>query len=486
MAEPPDLATLAKRYVDLWQEQLIAMAADPDLAQALLRLLATVGPRGRPPPRGTMTAGMTVSRPGPRPLGLHLASVAVASMGSLAALPLLRSGSKHWRPELASAVRALNGSLAGAAPEAVAAAVAAEVRERAAAFLVGVERYRAHPYRRAVPEPPVIWRDGTTRLIDYGPAGGAPVLVVPSLINRAYILDLADDKSFLRFLAGSGLRPLLVDWGWPGEAERRFTLTDYIAGRLEAAAETAVAVAGAPVGVVGYCMGGLLALALAERRPTLVTALALLATPWDFHAERAAQSQLLGRLAEPLVQALAKVGEVPVDLLQAMFAALDPLLVLRKFTRFAAIAEGAAEERDFVAVEDWLNDGVPLALPVMKECVGGWYGENTPKRGQWRIAGRPVLPARVAQPSLVVIPAQDRIVPPAGAAVLADQLPAAERLAPPLGHVGMMVAREAPTRLWLRLARWLARHAADAGSQKPRRGLSKKVSQPDLPSRGSS
>ena len=43
MAEPPDLATLAKRYLDLWQEQLIAMAADPDLADSLARLLAGLG-----------------------------------------------------------------------------------------------------------------------------------------------------------------------------------------------------------------------------------------------------------------------------------------------------------------------------------------------------------------------------------------------------------------------------------------------------------
>mgnify|MGYP000379059989 CR=1 FL=1 len=30
-----------------------------------------------------------------------------------------------------------------------------------------------------------------------------------------------------------GVRPMLLDWGWPGEAERGFTLTDYVAGRLE-------------------------------------------------------------------------------------------------------------------------------------------------------------------------------------------------------------------------------------------------------------
>ena len=50
----------------------------------------------------------------------------------------------------------------------------------------------------------------------------------------------------------------------------------------------------------------------------------------------------------------------------------------------------------------------------------------------------------MTQPSLVVVPAQDRIVPPASAAALATALPAAERLAPALGHIGMMVGSAAP------------------------------------------
>ena len=47
------------------------------------------------------------------------------------------------------------------------------------------------------------------------------------------MLDLLPGGSMLRFLAGEGLRPLLLDWGWPGAVERGFTLTDSIAGRLE-------------------------------------------------------------------------------------------------------------------------------------------------------------------------------------------------------------------------------------------------------------
>jgi polyhydroxyalkanoate synthase len=213
------------------------------------------------------------------------------------------------------------------------------------------------------------------------------------------------------------------------------------------------------VTVVGYCMGGLLALALAQRRMRDVAALVLLATPWDFHAEQAPQARLLGSLAELLAASWQLLGEIQVDVLQSFFVALDPLLALRKFTRFAALAEDSPEVESFVALEDWLNDGVPLALPTARECLGGWYGANATASGAWRVAGSPIVPARLTCPSLVVVPERDRIVPPGSAAALGRQLPNATHLSPPLGHIGM-IAGSAAERMWRPLTEWLLRHAA--------------------------
>jgi polyhydroxyalkanoate synthase subunit PhaC len=395
-------------------------------------------------------------RQGPRPLALHLANATGALMSSRAALPLLKSGLLPWRPEFALQGGSLTLALAGAKSDLVEAALDAELTRRAALFLEGVERYRRHPYRRDLPEPPLLWQEGTTRLLDYRPRGGTPLLVVPSLINRAYILDLAPGQSLLRYLTEQGLRPLLVDWGAPEKEERQFDVGAYITRRLEPAAEIARQAAGgvAPV-VLGYCMGGLLALALAARRPALVGALALLATPWRFHAERAEQARLLGVLAEPMARSYGALGEVPVDVLQALFAAQDPLLAVRKFSRFAGMVEDSPAALGFVALEDWLNDGVPLAVPVARECLGGWYGEDRPGRGRWRVDGKSIRPRDVEIPALVVVPAQDRIVPPATAAALAEELPSAERWTPRLGHIGMIVARDAPGAVWAPLAAWL-------------------------------
>ena len=72
----------------------------------------------------------------------------------------------------------------------------------------------------------------------------------------------------LRWLAGQGLRPLLLDWGTPGPAEAAFDLGRYGAERLVPALAEARRLAGRPVPVIGYCMGGTLAVGLAARGRT--------------------------------------------------------------------------------------------------------------------------------------------------------------------------------------------------------------------------
>ncbi len=235
-------------------------------------------------------------------------------------------------------------------------------------------------------DPPPIWDEGESRLLDYGGTGPA-VLFVPSLINRAYILDLMENASMLRWLAGQGVHPYLLDWGWPGEVERRFSLTDYIAGRLE----RALAALPGPVILAGYCMGGMLALAAALRAGATgsgrVTALALLATPWDFHAEDPEAARRVADTVPYMEGAMQFSGTLPIDALNTMFAMVDPYGVGEKYRDFAGQDKASPRAKRFVAMEDWLADGVPLAAPVAREALSSWYGANTPANGQWRVGG---------------------------------------------------------------------------------------------------
>ena len=415
-------------------------------------------------------APMILPRRGPRPLSLHL--ILGASRGMVALMTPLPSepGSSSWsggwpRSKAAQEGAAQGGaaqaeaariaaSLAslGASPEAFRAAVLRRLLREDAALLRGLAAYRRHPHVRALTEPPVIWREGAARLLDYATPGGGtsrPILFIPSLVNRAHVLDLDEGASLLRFLAANGVRPLLLDWGWPGTAERRFTLTDYIAGRLERA------LLAAPPGVIlaGYCMGGLLALAAALRQPDRVAGLALLATPWDFAT--GAQAAGIARLLPGFEPLMAAQGALSVDLLQSLFAMQDPFAIARKFRAFGRLDQASARARRFVALEDWLNDGVPLAAPVAREALGEWYGRNTPARGEWCVAGLPVTPADWRGPAFLAIPARDRIVPPASALPLAAAIPGARVHLAQAGHIGMVAGEGAEAALWRPLLEWV-------------------------------
>ena len=405
-------------------------------------------------------------RLGPRPLPLHLGTALMTWASSESAWQLWKRDSPSSKPastapegvaEILKEVSALGAD--GRFEE----ALHREIGRRMDRLAQGVVAYRNHPFERTLGTPPAAWQEGNTRLLDYGhthPAarkrGARAVLVVPSLINRWEVLDLTAEKSLLRGMAAAGLRPYLVDWGTPDDAERRFDLTAYVE-RLE----RAVAFVGkrsrrAPA-VMGYCMGGTLAVALAARQPRRVAGLALLAAPWDFHADKTGHAFLLS--AGPMLARMAdRLGELPVDVLQTLFWSLDPWLAVKKFGRFLGLDPQSDSAREFVLLEDWLNEGAPLAGPTARDCLIGWYGDNLPGEGRWVVGGKKIVPRKITRPALVMIPSGDRIVPPLSAAALADPkrgLKNATRIDLPLGHIGMVVSGRARELCWTPLVDWL-------------------------------
>jgi pimeloyl-ACP methyl ester carboxylesterase len=443
---PPELDALARDWITLWQTELAALALDRE-AQEAWRVLLSLWPAAaaaflRAPPDEPAAA--------PRP-----APAAVPPDAGAAEVEHLRERLAELERRLAGLepARAIADAVqrqAAGEPLAFPRAVFEEALRQDRDLIAGIAAYRRHPWRRDLPDPPVLWSEGDSRLLDFGGAGPV-LLLVPSLVNRASVLDLAPGHSMARFLAGQGIRVLLLDWGWPGEAERRFTLTDTIAGRLE----RAILAIGGRVVLGGYCMGGLLALAAAQRRPESVAALALLATPWDFHAADAGRAAQLAALAPLLEPAMEFAGTLPVDLLQVLFALLDPFGVAARYRAFAHLDQDSDRARLFVALEDWLNDGVPLAAPVARECLTGWYGANSPARGTWAVAGQAVSPAALELPCFIAVPARDRIVPPESARPLAAAIRGAVLHEPAAGHIGMVAGTTAEAALWRPLLAWL-------------------------------
>ena len=152
---------------------------------------------------------------------------------------------------------------------------------------------------------------------------------------------------------------------------------------------------------------------------------------------------------------MAESGTLSIDGLQTLFSLLDPGGVGAKYRDFAGQDQASARARMFVAMEDWLNDGIPLAAPVARETLDGWYGRNSPMAGEWRVLGKEVQPERLAMACFVATPARDRIVPPESAGALGRAIAGAVVHTPRAGHVGMVAGSSAREQLWEVLLDWL-------------------------------
>ena len=315
---------------------------------------------------------------------------------------------------------------------------------RTAAALVGLRAYQDAP-REPPPAPmPIRHRAGRAVLRDYG-GTGRPVVFVPSLINPPAILDLGE-RSLLRWIARQRVNPLLVDWGTPGEADRDLGMTAHVETLLVPLIEALAESTGEPPVLVGYCLGGTLAIAAAAC--TRVAGIATLAAPWRFAGYGEAR-EAMGAIWADAREACATLGVVPMEVLQAGFWRLDPSRTIAKYEAFGRMEPGTDAAAAFVRLEDWANAGAPLPYALGRDLFERFVGEDVSGRGEWRVGGQAVDPTGLACPTIELVSLSDQIVPVATAADLA------ERIEVGIGHVGMIVGSSAATHVWEPLMAWI-------------------------------
>lgn len=314
-------------------------------------------------------------------------------------------------------------------------------------FLQGVSAYRAHPFRRPTPEDQyqTIWQNDIARL-RYCGGTGEPVLLIPSLINKPYIFDLLPHNSLRRTLQDAGFAVYLLDWGIPSPGHNR-TVDDLMQNILHPILQQFQQ----PVHLAGYCMGGTLALAAAQLYPQYISKLVLLAAPWDFAPTRT--HQWLQQNPLPLDYLLQYSPLIDVDVLQSVFAMLDPESTCKRLASFATETDPNRLER-LVALEDWLADGIPLEPGICRTLLLDWHQNNQPLHHNWHVLNQPIVPENIQHPTLLISAARDNLVPPTSMAPLAETLPHVTWRNMPTGHIGLMVGRHAKN-VFENVAQWL-------------------------------
>ncbi len=392
---------------------------------------------------------------GPRPMALHLSNALGIWREAPAGAVRFLTGDGAWHPAIADDMAALKACMAD--PDSHSRflkAVGAGAGRQAEGFLQGINQYLQHPYVRPESDAVSCLNVGSCELFDFG-GDGQPILMVPSLVNPHYVLDLMPGRSLAQYLKQRGFRPFLVKWFDPGEEELSFGLSDFILKRAKPMLEYICALSGAACPVLGYCMGGTLMTGLAARAGDLVSSLALVAAPWDFASEVPHAGRRYAHVMAELLDQLPEGMPVPTDMMQVFFTSVDPTLSDRKFRRFAGLEAQSEEAKFFVALETWANTGAPLARSAAEECIRAWYLENETGRGVWNVGRAPVELEEINCPVWIAAPKKDRLVPQDSAFAMARRLPNATTHDPGAGHVGMMVGSRAERGLWAPLVSWL-------------------------------
>ena len=291
------------------------------------------------------------------------------------------------------------------------------------AALRGLKLYEQAERLTIRPERPVVAEAGAAKLRDCG-GDGAPVVLVPSLINPPEILDLDEEVSLAGAIACTGRRALLLDWG---PAAERSPLD--LGGHIEQLLMPLLASLDTPPAVIGYCLGGTMAIAAANLLQ--LERVATIAAPWRFAGYDDAARNALTQLWNAARPSAEQMGALPMEVLQGAFWSLDPERTVAKFARFAELEPGSDRARRFVALEDWANEGEPLPLPAARELIEDLFGSDFPGKGSWKAGGR-IMTAKLDCPLLNISASGDRITPAATA-------PPGQGEKVGAGHVGMVV-----------------------------------------------
>jgi polyhydroxyalkanoate synthase subunit PhaC len=293
-------------------------------------------------------------------------------------------------------------------------------------MVVGPELAALQAALYAEPTPPVattprtlVRTEGSARLwqLSEGEPDATPVVVIASLINRHYLLDLMPGQSLLAALPG----PLyLVDWTVGDED---------LEGLLARLADLLAPLE--KVRLLGYSMGGTIAAIHSARHPDTIEKLAVFAAPID--ASRGGSFASWSESADFDAIATAFTA-VPAPFVHAPFWALRPSVNLSKLTQLVRRWRQPGYLQRFLAVELWNNDNVDVSAPLYQAWGQKIYRENALWNGDLADLGA------ITCPTLAVAAKHDGIVPAAATLALAEKT-GGEAITIPSGHVGALSGR---------------------------------------------
>ncbi len=309
----------------------------------------------------------------------------------------------------------------------------------------------------------VLYERGTLRLYHYHPQSDevyrVPVVLVMSLISKPYILDLTPGVSFVEFMLQQGFDVFMIDWGVPRPEDTVLRLEDYTLDFIPACVEKVQQATGeSDVSLIGYCMGGLLALiygGLIADAP--MTNLVTIATPVNYEG-MGLFKQWSDKRWFDVDRIVDTLGNIPPELMYRSFELLRPADRLVAYVRLWDNLWNDQYVKHYRLFNKWTSDQIPFPGECFRQTTKELMWENKLMKGELKIGGRTVDLKQITCPVLNAMAQHDHIAPYDSTHELTTLVGSEDKEDVVLkgGHVSLVAGMNAVMRLWPKVNEWLA------------------------------
>ncbi|HEX8207428.1 MAG TPA: alpha/beta hydrolase [Solirubrobacteraceae bacterium] len=302
------------------------------------------------------------------------------------------------------------------------------------------------------------------------PDRALPVLLVPPLAAPAHCFDLRRGHSLAEHLLGLGHPTYLVDYGPISYSDRELGLEHWVEEVIpNAIRRVSDDTGGAPVQVVGWCLGGIMALLSAAGEEELpVNSMALVASPFDFTRVRLmAPIRPIANLTQGalLTQVYRAMGGAPSPLVRRAFQLTS---IDKEITKPIAIATHL-HDRDWLAHVEAVDRFMSRMYAYPGRTFGQLYHQffrvNDLADGHMVLSDREIDLADVRVPVLSVAGDNDVLAPQPAVHHVGGLLPNSPEVRlerAPGGHLGVLTGRSAKRATWKYIDEFFVAHGAEA------------------------
>lgn len=262
----------------------------------------------------------------------------------------------------------------------------------------------------------VVFENDLFQLIQYSPVtdtvAAEPLLYVPPLVNRYYMIDLVPRQSLVKWLVDQGRTVFVISWVNPAEEHRDKGVGDYVLDGIVAAVGEVRKRTGAAPDLFAFCLGGtLVAIALAwlaaKKRAKDVNSATLIGSLVDFADMRDWSAFVHEAHLTALEDHLERQGFIDSLELQKLFAAMRANDLIWSSVVNHYLLDRPAPPSDLLY---WFEDGARIPAAFLKSYNRDLLLDNKLKEpAAFEVAGTPLDLAAIKTPMLVIALKDDHV-----------------------------------------------------------------------------